>query len=481
MPRVNQYQSIEFEGFAAGLDKHADSSRLDLDEMSEAMDVRIGPRGEVKLRTGYTRRDTNLEAPAQFLYSWRDAYGDDLLFGVTTGSQLFYAREDSSHYPIGPTLYHGNDLQRYGVGFAGAEKNLYVTSKMSPVQKFNSYDGWQTPPSDMPNGKMMHYRHNRMFIINTEANSSRIWYSELGDVENFPPDNWIDVDPDDGYEINASEVYGDDLIVFKDRAIWKLSGRTPSSFSLYRIDNDRGCVSPEATAQLRGKLIFLDRETGIWAFDGSSLELVSELINDYILKGLSYKGAWADSMYSGDDRLYVSINWGDGTTRRSFVYHADVDGWTEYSRGFTGNAVHMNRRNLGFRFRDGLWIADDESTTHEGQPIVAKWRTGWQLLGGPGVKARVRRLELTVKSNVGSTGTIRMYRDYNDVTPYIVRTFEGGPDPRSLEADERRVTIDGWGNRVHAVMFEFEYDEPPFQINEFSVLYTGGIDIRGRR
>ena len=88
-----------------------------------------------------------------------------------------------------------------------------------------------------------------------------------------------------------------------------------------------------------------------------------------------------------------------------------------------------------------------------------------------------------MKAEEFAQGTIRMYRDYDDTTPYVTRTFDGTGTfkAQSVNAPERRGALDGWGNRVHAVMFEFETDELPFQINEFTLFYSGGVDVRGER
>jgi len=65
--------------------------------------------------------------------------------------------------------------------------------------------------------------------------------------------------------------------------------------------------------------------------------------------------------------------------------------------------------------------------------------------------------------------------------PMVERTFIGGPSPASLNASERRVALDGWGTKLHAVAFEFETDNWPFQLNDMTVFYTGGVDLRGDR
>ena len=487
MPRVNEYQGIQFLGFDDGLNNHVDASRLETNELSQALNIRLGARGEMQLRTGYVREDNGtLQGNGRFLYPWRGPGGTDHLIVVDGSGDIWHGpRGVNTFYDAGKNAEAGPGLDGYTIGFAGAKGFLYVSGKHSgAVKRFDGSIGGWVSISTIPDAKMLHYRHNRLFAINDLARPSGIYYSALGDAEDFPVDNYIEVIPEDGYELNASAIFGDDLILFKDRAFWKLSGRTPSSFSLYRIDNHRGTVAGRGVAQMRGQLAFYDRDSGIWTFDGANLELLSQPINDYMLEGQDYDEAYKVSMYTDQDRLYCSVPWAAGGLR-TFVYFANTGGWTEYGTGFEGATEYLDVRMLGLSGAEGVYRADKTATTvpPSTDDIVATVRTGWQLLGGPGAKARVRRLEMNVKANTGTTGIVRMYRDYDDTTPYITHTFDPGDIvwPLSVSSEERRIAIDGWGNRVHAVMFEFEFSEPPFQINEFTVFYTGGIDVRGER
>ncbi len=99
------------------------------------------------------------------------------------------------------------------------------------------------------------------------------------------------------------------------------------------------------------------------------------------------------------------------------------------------------------------------------------------------MKARIRRVEMTIKADTGVDTTIRMYRDFDELTVYQSKVFTGGAVPyqNPVSKEERVVALDGWGNRVHAVQFEIETNEAPFQMNDMTVFYTGGVDIRGER
>lgn len=487
MPATRQYQAVQFPGFPGGLNKDADSSRLEPGELQQAFNVYIGPRGEIGIRAGSTRLDgVSVPEPVLFLYPWRSDAGTDFLIAIGESGAAYYG-STVTFVDSGKVIPPGSTLSDFGVGFAGAKSKLYVTSKNADVVK--SFDGttW-ADVAGIPQAKHLWYRHGRMFAINDDARTSGIYFSELLQPEIFAVDDYLEINPEDGYQINCATVFGDDLILFKDNAIWKLTGRTPTSFAIYEVDSHRGSVSPRAVTQLRGRLFFFDRDTGVWAFDGAGFELVGQAINDYLLKNLNYEEAFRASMYTSDDRVFLSVPWGSsGTEFRQFVYSGTTEAWVEWNEGFGGRADYLDTRYYGLPATDGIWYQDPASSfTSTGTGTVnMEWRTGWALIGGPGAEARIRRLELTLKAPDTTSLKIDMFANYDEDNPVVARTVVGGPAPSPLsgaiETDERRVTLDGWGPRLHAVMFAFSTEGRPAQVNEMSVFFSGGVDVRGER
>ncbi len=488
MPAVAQYQAFQFSGFENGLNIDADSSRLQDNELARVTNFRLGRRGEMQMRTGYTRYDSNLVLSASFVQPWRSFASVDHIVVVTNDGEIWEDTFDGVFSDSGFNTNPQGGLTGFGVGFAPANKKIYVSGR--DIVNVVGFDGaaWAAVPS-IPNGKHLLFRHDRLFSINTTATPSRLFFSEFLQPEVFAVGDFIDFNPDDGFEINAAVVFGDDLMIFKDKAIWKMSGRDPASFSAYRLDTHRGCVSARSIDQIRGKLVFFDRDTGVWTFDGASFELVSQPINDYILAGMNYDLAYLASAYVGDDRYYISIPWGTGpigTEYRTFVMFADTGGWTEYDTGFNDAVTYLGDRYQGHPGADGLYKADSSSNVFPPSvsPLAGSFRTPWVRVGGSGFKARIRRLEMTLKADVGVDAVVNMYRDYDETTIYKTRTFQGGSVPypaAPLNDEERVVALDGWGNRVHAVQFEVLTSETPFQINDMTVFYTGGVDLRGER
>lgn len=308
MPRVSQYSAFQYEGFAKGYVREIDSSSLDETELLEALNVRLGRRGEITYRNGYVLHSSNVSQVVHWLYPWRSAAGVDHLIAIDVLGNVLEDTLDGSFTDSSEDVGTHSALTSHGVGFASATDKLYISAK-TMVSDTLSFDGstWSTH-AQIPKAKILIARHDRLFAINDVSNPSTIYFSALGDPETFAALDVIEVSSADGYEINAAIEFGDDIIIFKDHEVWKLSGRTPNSFALYRVDNERGCVSQKSVVQVGGELFFYDRDNGVWSFDGASFTLISGPINSHILDDQTYDNAYrAAAFVSKEGRYHLSM------------------------------------------------------------------------------------------------------------------------------------------------------------------------------
>ena len=507
MPK-SSYTAFEFAGFDGGLNTEIDGTSLEPNELAEALNVRIGDKGEVERRTGYSRYDNSLLEPVTHLHRWVQKDFTDNLLVIDTKGDL-WVRYEANPYSFRKIAGIGtssiNDPEKYPVAFAAGEDKLYistlrhgdlrrwdgvamasVTAIYKPVKDPNMPDDLELPTYIKPPvGRHMVYRHGRLFVAHTTANKSRLHFSDYLQPERFKTEAWIDLDPEDGSTVNAMVAYEDSLFLFKDNSLWQLTGRDQTTYQLRTVDKLRGCYSPLAVCQMRGVLIFFDRDSGVWAFDGSTSTLISQKINKHLLSGLDYSECHRAAAYFGDDRLYLSVPW-EGDTTRTFVMNAQNGAWSEYDSGFSVGSFHEQMRLQGYEGRDGLYLADPSLDTIDSTAYVSKMRTPWVFPGGPGIKARMRRLELVVDAVPTdlNTFTIDLYRDLNGEDVHISRMFHTEPFPFARSQHERamhEVTLDGWGKRFHSMQLAVTMSGIPSQLNRMSVLVTAQPDERGER
>lgn len=494
---------IELGPFTGGLNTSSDATSLEPNELTEALNVRIGNKGEVERRTGYVEWTSGMSAPAQHLHRWIEKNGTENTIAITLIGEMFVAKNVETYFAAVGVLGYSvlGDPDLYPISFAAGEDALYIsTLRQTRMQR---WDGQVLEPMNavyeptdeddlatyirMPVGQHVVYRHGRLYVGHTMTEKSRVWFSNVLNPEAFANEAWIDLDPEDGTSITAMTNYQDELFIFKDNSMWELTGRDPTTYSLRTVDKLRGTVSPKSVCQMRGLLVFFDRDTGIWGYDGQELVLLSEKINQYLLEGQSYEYASVAAAYFGDDRLYVSIPWTEGGTR-TFVMNANNGAWSEYDSGFYVGDYFHNDRYQSFPENVGIQIADPKVDDIVGDQYVSNFRTAWVFPLGPGIKARLRRLEMVVDANQGAELSIDVYREMQEEYANINRTFQilynqvDVPSENTGRSSHMHtVTLDGWGDRLHSMQFKIGLKYLPTQVNRIVAFVTGGEDTRGER
>jgi len=496
MPRVAQYQAIRFEGFPDGLNLHADEQNLEVTELAQAKNCTIGDRGRLSMVQGIKRWTVSSGTPGpRKLFGWNNPTDSSeyLVWSSAgpggTGSLVWATIPDGvvqGTYNLGMSSFMA--YENVGSSFAPADDVLFYSHQnlSSPL----SFDGstW-TAVAGIPSARVLVHHHNRLFAISTNDNQSRIYFSNLLDPTVFDVDDWIDVDPFDGERIVTAVKYGDDLMIFKETSVWKLSGRTPSSFSLYRIDSKRGIQSPECVVEARGRLFLWDTTSGIWAFDGASFELVSDRINPFLVEQASQDRdvQVQFGLIARDDQVWcLGEFWNEDFTtleRVSFAYFLDTNAWSEMTQGFREGFYYLGQMYLGYLNFGDVFIPDRTTNEILNNEQVMSFETPWISQLGTGANVRVRRVELSLRAEQGKPFTISMFRDF---IPTAEQTRIVTIDAEEVGASTGdtvvlRVTLDGWGGRCKAFQFAVSTQQFPFEVLEFDVLYTGEVDLRGEQ
>jgi hypothetical protein len=314
-----------------------------------------------------------------------------------------------------------------------------------------------------------------LFSFNTSTNPSRIKFSNESAVETWTAGDYIDVRPGDKEEIYAAVVFGDDIIIFKETSIWKLTGKSKASFALYQLDNSRGTTAPHGVGQLRGRLIFWEQKTGFWAFDGAGFELISQNVNSYFKESITddFK-AWAvvfgDRYYWFGKSIYAPNN-------LTLAYYAGNNVWEQGWEGMFCGLEYNGSLYGSLHDNQGTWKEVDDSDSYgvTSGNTLSHMRTGWFRSAGPGAKARVRRIEITLEGFINDVFTVRLYTDYDESTAAVSKTVTFTSN--GLET----IALDGWGPRLHSFQIGVETSHHAITLHRMSVFYTGNLDVVGDR
>jgi len=478
MPAVSPVRAVRLDGFAGGLNKDADVTRLEQTESPEILNGLLGIRGEVFKRQGYERYDDNLAQQVTHMVSWRDASARVWLVAIDESGDVFYVQDTGDTFTdSAKDVGAGGSSTRHPIGWAVANGFLYLSSRRGhTTMKWNGTT-WSDVAA-VPKAQFLTWRFEQLFAANIVGAPSQLQVSLELAPEDFTTEPAIfEFDPDDGEEIRGIAPSGDDLLVFKDHTIHLFTGKVRSDFARYRLDSLRGTFSPRTIKQVRGLLVFLDRDTGVWAWDGATFTLISEKINQYLLNGMTYDHAYIANAHVRRDLYILSVPWeGSSVNQRTFVYSTLSNSWTEWDYGAWDSINHANRELIASpRGNVGVW--EYGTYLDDAAPISFHFKTPWLQPAGLGGQSRLRRVETNFKAS-GSEVDVLLRQEYSDDT-IMTRTFETH-DINSANEVAVVIALDGWPNRADTFQLEYVNDsEEEFQLNLIELLFTVNRDRLG--
>lgn len=165
------------------------------------------------------------------------------------------------------------------------------------------YDGTtlSTLGGSPPHSQLVAVHKNRMWFVV----GSRLYFSDLLDIETWPVLNFIDISPNDGDYITALKQVSDYLVITKRHSTWILSGEGTNTFAVKRIHPNRGAYAPRSLAMVNDMLCFVS-DDGIYFSDLVQAVLISERVKDYwnTLNSRRFNQA---ACWHADHKLYVAV------------------------------------------------------------------------------------------------------------------------------------------------------------------------------
>jgi hypothetical protein len=193
--------------------------------------------------------------------------------------------------------------------------------------------------------------HNERVWCNDNC---RLYFSAVGNGEDWPAANFIDVSPVESDTITEIKSYQNRLMIFRTRDVWVLETPAgPTSWSLRKLADD-GC-DYQCSIEHNGVLYWFGRR-GAYKFNGVTIERISDPIQDkwddqepFNAGGrsrprLSYTTVFDDSWI---------ICFGMPRNQQMILcYHTKLDQWTEWTLGWSqddGDNPYVIR---------GMWAED---------------------------------------------------------------------------------------------------------------------------
>lgn len=326
-------ETVALQDFTGGLNYRADAYQLADNESPDLLNIDLDPRGGFSQRNGiqdYNSSAIGSIASGAFdphrLFAWD---GNTRQLFVAANNKVFWA-EGETFADMGVTTdavdgaefgAWSNSETSYLYGCAGQSNNcfrwdgtggsptatLLTASGIGASDWQNSYVG--ASGSHCPRAEHLEVHNDRLWVARTyDGNGSgavvpypdRVRFSHPGNPECWRELDYIDV-VGGGRGITGIVSFGDQLLVFKPRAVFAILGFDETTFQLVQLTNQMGVPSRKAVTATESAVFMFSWPDGMFAFDGSSfIDLFQNLrpiiqigeMNDESLDGIYL--SWVD-------------------------------------------------------------------------------------------------------------------------------------------------------------------------------------------
>jgi len=263
--------------------------------------------------------------------------------------------ENWTQRDTGRTSADKYDFERFN--FDGNEKLICVDGVNAPVVFNSSMTATDVSESTVAASKFVAAFRNHMFYAGKSSTPSTVVFSEPFDEDGFNSgDGAGSINVDD--TIVGLKVFRDNLFIFCENRIFKLTGTGLSNFAVEPVTRNIGCVNGNTIQEFAGDLIFLGP-------DGLRTVAGTARIGDVELGTISknVQSLFDDNIK--DSSLFESVVIPDKTQYRIFFTKDTVA--QKRTRG-----VICVMKGDGFEFSESLGIKPSCSDTHveEGNVIV---------------------------------------------------------------------------------------------------------------
>ncbi len=401
---------------------------------SDVQNIQFDQRGQLLKRRGYLKNNvTDLTSNSVTGIGYHQS---------TTGTTFMAVIVGTNVYTTGNT---------YGGTYTNVTGTITLTSSANNQAQFTSFKdfGVMCNESDTPikiqsgsafalvraatTAKTCESFNNYLLFGNTAESGvtygSRLRWSDVGDINTYPVNNYIDIEPDDGDSIIAIKRYQSTLYIFKKRSIYEavLTGAAGAeAFVVRPVARGIGAWAKNSVQAIEAKGIVFLGSDGVYLFDGNNFDLISDQIQRKIngLNRSRYQYA-VGAVYQTKHQYHLAVSNGVETSNQTvLVWDFIQESWSVY-RGITANALASTEDSsgnillfsgdtAGGVYKQDVGLVDQPAGANTS--ITSFYATPELTLGSPEIDKTYKYLY--VFTNVTTTTTIVVDTAYNFTDSY---------------------------------------------------------------
>ena len=358
---------------------------------------------------------------------------EKVLMVATFGSKVLAAR-GTSIYSADPggSSWTSIDSGRTGAlkysferfNFDGTDKIIVVDGTNAPTVFNSSLAATDVSDSSVAGSKFVVSHRNHMFYAGKSTTKQEVVFSEPFNEDGFNSGSGAGSFKVDD-EITGLKVFRDDLFIFCETRIFKLSGSSSANFSVTDVTRDIGCINGDTIQEFAGDLIFLGPD-GLRTIAGTArigdVELgtissnVQSIFNDNIASASEF-----DSLVIPDKtqyRIFFTKANTDETLTKGIICvmrgqkfeFAEMRGIKPASTDHfvsEGNVIILHGA-----YANGYVYRQESGNDFDGTTIAGKYRSPDLTFNDPGIRKHMQKVVVNYKPEAAIDADLFVRYDY---------------------------------------------------------------------
>lgn len=272
-----------------------------------------------------------------------------------------------------------------------------------------------------PKVKHVELHYDRVWGAGDSSFPDRLYFSTAG-VNGADPDDWTapieegeanmhggyeDIPTWDGGKIIGLKVVFNDLLVFKNRQVFKIFGSYPGNYTKVQLFNSNGAIADRSIVTTPKGALFLNTD-GIYMYGGANVTLISDRIKD-IIKNLNQSAIGSSTGIYFNGKYYLAVPEGNTYNSTILVYNLNTNVFSPPIRGVNVNQFVEFNNQLLYVTNNGTLCQLETGTNFDGTSISTYYETVTTDLGAMNAKKMTDYLYFTGRGNGDVKFTLTMY------------------------------------------------------------------------
>ena len=397
----------------------------------EALELR---NFEPAVEGGY-RRINGFSKYVSAVVPFTSSSSEKVLMVATFGDVVLAARGTSIYSATpGGSSWTSRDSGRTSAGkynferfnFDGTDKIVVVDGANAPTVFNSSLAATDVSESSVSGSKFVVSFKNHMFYAGKSTTKQEVIFSQPFDEDAFNSGSGAGSFKVDD-EITGLKVFRDDLFIFCETRIFKLTGTSSSNFAVADVTRDIGCINGDTIQEFAGDLIFLGPD-GLRTIAGTArigdVELgtissnVQSIFNDNIASASEF-----DSVVITDKTQYriffTKSSVGENQTKgvicvlkgTKFEFSEIVGMRPACTDSFVseGNVIVLHGA-----YSTGYIYRQESGNTFDGTTILGRYRSPDLTFNDPGIRKHMQRVIVNYEPEAAIDADLFVRYDYED-------------------------------------------------------------------